>query len=117
MRKAKVSTEIKDENSIELIENKNPVIKLPTPITWGKEEITEIILDKSKLNAATLISAESEFKVNNPGHASMNELSHQYCLWVASIISEVEYGALLKLDLNEYLMVVRHVQGFLMRGK
>lgn len=121
MRKAKISPEndeIKEETSLASIkENKNPVIKLPTPITWGKKEITEIVLDKDKLNAGTLIAAEAEFKGNNPGQMSMNELSHQYCLWIASIISEVEYGALLKLDLNEFLMVVRHVQSFLMHGK
>lgn len=93
------------------------VLNLTSPIVWGGKEIKEIKLDKSKLNMAVIFTAETEYRSKNPGQLSMLEFSPQYCFWVASVLTEIEFGALLKLDFNDGMMLFRCVQYFLTHGK
>jgi len=105
--------EIREDLALTAIE----VINLKNPIKSGKEEITKIELDLSKVRPRMVIEAGREFAKNNPGFYGLKELNEEYQMRVASKLLNIDYNSLLNLEMKEFYTISRSVASFLMNGE
>jgi len=77
-------------------------VKLSAPLPWEDRQISEIILDFSKVKGAHINQCERETFQQGNFSGIVRSQSAEYCGRMASIISGVPFRALEKLPADDY---------------